>query len=70
MNLIVNTVFSVFMTAVMHWFSTCLLSGQPLSTLPGGFARMIGPIWISCFIVSLFTQRPAVKLAKKLCTKP
>ena len=66
-NLVVNTVFCVIMTAVMHWFTACLLGGLPLSSIPGGFIEMIGPVWISCFIVSLITQRPAVRLAKKIC---
>ncbi len=66
-NLVVNTVFCVIMTLVMHGFTACLLGGLPLSTIPGGFLEMIGPVWISCFIVSLFTQRPALKLAHRLC---
>ena len=66
-NLVVNTVFCVIMTLVMHAFTACLLGGLPLSTIPGGFLEMIGPVWISCFIVSLFTQRPALKLAHRLC---
>ena len=65
-NLIVNTVFCVIMTLVMHWFTACLLGGLPLSTIPGGFLEMIGPVWISCFMVSLLTQRPALHLAKKI----
>ena len=66
-NLVVNTVFCVIMTAVMHWFTACLLGGLPLSTIPGGFVEMIGPVWISCFIVSLLTQRPAIRAAKNIC---
>ena len=66
-NLVVNTVFSVIMTVVMHTFSACLIGGQPISSIPGGFAEMIVPIWICCFIVSLLTQRPAIRLAKKIC---
>ncbi len=66
-NLVVNTVFCVIMTAVMHWFTACLLGGLPLSTIPGGFVEMIGPVWISCFIVSLITQRPAIRAAKNIC---
>ena len=66
-NLVVNTVFCVLMTAVMHLFTACLLGGQPLSSLPGGFAEMIGPVWVACFVVSLLTQRPAVRLARRLC---
>ena len=33
----------------------------------GGFLEMIGPVWVCCFFVSLFTQHPAISLAKKLC---
>lgn len=69
-NLVVNMVFCMIMTAVMHWFTACLLGGLPLSTIPGGFAEMIGPVWISCFIVSLLTQRPAIAAAKKICGMP
>ena len=65
-NLVVNTVFCVIMTAVMHWFTACLLGGLPLRSIPGGFAEMIVPVWISCFIVSLITQRPAIRTAKKI----
>ncbi len=66
-NLVINTVFCILMTLFMTWFSTCLLGGQPLSVVPGGFMEMILPVWICCFFVSLFTQRPALKLAKKIC---
>ena len=66
-NLVVNSVFCIIMTAVMHWFNACLLGGMPLSTLPMGFAQMILPVWITCFAVSLLTQRPALRMAKKLC---
>lgn len=65
-NLVVNTVFCVLMTLVMTWFSACLLGGAPLSVIPGGFGEMIVPVWITCFIVSLLTQRPAIRLAKRL----
>lgn len=66
-NLVVNTVFCVIMTAVMCWFTACLLGGAPLTMIPGGFAEMILPVWISCFCVSLLVQRPALRLTKKLC---
>ena len=66
-NLVVNTVFCIIMTAVMHCFAACWLGGLPLSTLPRGFMEMIGPVWMACFFVSLFTQRPAIVAAKKLC---
>ncbi len=68
-NLVVNTVFCIIMTLVMHAFTACLLGGLPVSTIPGGFAEMIGPVWVCCFIVSLVTQRPAIRLAKKICDK-
>ena len=66
-NLVVNTVFCVIMTVIMHAFTACLLGGQPVSSIPGGFAEMICPVWICCFIASLLTQRPAIRLAKKIC---
>ena len=49
--------------------SACLLGGQPLSSLPGGFAEMILPVWVCCFIVSLLTQRPTLWLARRICGK-
>lgn len=66
-NLVVNTVFCVIMTVVMCWFTACLIGGAPLRVIPGGFAEMILPVWSCCFLVSLITQRPAIRLAKKLC---
>ncbi len=66
-NLVVNTIFSVVMTLVMGWFTACLLGGAPLSAVPGGFVEMILPVWVACYAVSLLTQRPALRLAKKLC---
>lgn len=66
-NLVVNTVFCVIMTAVMGWFTACLMGGAPLSVVPRGFAEMILPVWACCFVVSLLVQRPAIRLAKKLC---
>ena len=67
MNLIVNTIFCIIMTVVMHVFTACILGGQPLSSIPGGFAEMILPVWVCCYIVSLLTQRPALRLARKIC---
>ena len=66
-NLMVNTVFCVIMTAVMCWFTACLLGGAPLSVVPGGFAEMILPVWAACYVVSLLVQRPAIALAKRIC---
>lgn len=66
-NLAVNTVFCVIMTAVMCWFTACLLGGAPLSVVPGGFAEMILPVWVACYVVSLLVQRPAIALAKRIC---
>ena len=66
-NLVVNTIFCTLMTVIMHAFTACLLGGQPLSTIPGGFLEMIGPVWICCYVVSLLTQRPSLKAAKKIC---
>ena len=65
-NLVVNTIFCVIMTVVMCWFTACLLGGAPLSVIPGGFAEMILPVWVCCFVISLLTQRPAIRLAQKL----
>lgn len=66
-NLVVNTVFCVIMTLVMCGFTACFLGGASLSVIPGGFAEMIVPVWVCCFIVSLASQRPAIRAAKRLC---
>ena len=66
-NLVVNTIFCMIMTVVMCWFTACLLGGMPLSMIPGGFMEMIGAVWVACFIVSMLTQRPAMRLAHKIC---
>ena len=66
-NLVVNTFFCIVMTIFMTWFSLCVRGHAPLQAIPGGFLEMIGPVWVCCFFVSLFTQRPAIRLAKKLC---
>lgn len=66
-NLVVNTGFCVIMTVVMCGFTACFLGGAPLSVIPGGFAEMIVPVWVCCFFVSLFSQRPASRMAKRLC---
>jgi len=68
-NLVVNTVFSVIMTFVMGWFTACLLGGAPLIAAVQGFGQMIVPVWIACYIVSLLVQRPAMRLAHKICGK-
>ena len=69
-NLVVNTVFSIIMTFIMGWFSACLLGGAPLVAAVQGFGQMIVPVWIACYIVSLFAQRPAMRLAGKICGAP
>ena len=68
-NLVVNTFFSVIMTLCMTWFSLCVRGHAPLQAVPGGFLEMIVPVWICCFFVSLFTQRPAIRMAAKFCNK-
>lgn len=68
-NLVVNTVFSVIMTLVMGWFTACLLGGAPLIAAVQGFGQMIVPVWIACYFVSLFVQRPSMALAHKIVGK-
>ncbi len=68
-NLVVNTVFSVIMTLVMSWFNACFLGGAPFGAALQGFGRMIIPVWIACYFVSLFTQRPIMALAHKIAEK-
>ena len=69
-NLVVNTFFCIVMTVFMTWFSLCVRGRAPLRAVPGGFLEMILPVWICCFFVSLFTQRPAIRMAKKICGIP
>lgn len=66
-NLVVNTFFCIVMTVFMTWFSLCVRGRAPLQAIPGGFIEMILPVWVCCFFVSLFTQRPAIGMAKKIC---
>ncbi len=66
-NLVVNTFFCIVMTIFMTWFSLCVRGHAPIQAVPAGFAEMIGPVWVCCFIVSFFTQQPALKTAKYLC---
>ncbi len=66
-NLVVNTFFCIVMTVFMTWFSLCVRWHAPLRAVPGGFAEMILPVWICCFAVSLCTQQPALKAAKRIC---
>ena len=66
-NLVVNTFFCIVMTVFMTWFSLCVRGHAPIRAVPGGFMEMILPVWICCFFVSLFTQRPAIRMAKRLC---
>ena len=67
-NLVVNTFFCIVMTVFMTWFSLCVRGHAPLQAIPGGFIEMILPVWVCCFFVSLFTQRPAIRTAKKICS--
>ena len=53
--------------ALISAFGIWYKVGLPLSTIPGGFIEMITPVWISCFIVSLLTQRPTLRAAKRIC---
>ena len=66
-NLVVNTFFCIVMTVFMTWFSLCVRGHAPLQAIPGGFIEMILPVWVCCFFVSLFTQRLAIGMAKKIC---
>ena len=65
-TLVVNTVFCILMTAAMTWFALCVREHAPIQAVPGGFAEMICPVWVGCYIVSFFAQHPALNLAKKL----
>ena len=66
-NLVVNTFICSVMTIFMTWFSLCVSCRVPLQAIPGGFLEMILPVWVCCFFVSLFTQRTAIGMAKKIC---
>lgn len=66
-NLVVNTYFCILMTMFMTWFSMCVRGNAPIQAVPGGFLEMIGPVWVCCFVVSLLTQQPAIRIAKQLC---
>lgn len=66
-NLVVNTFFCFVMTVFMTWFSLCVRGHAPLKAVPGGFLEMILPVWICCFFVSFYTQRPALRTAKRIC---
>lgn len=66
-NLVVNTYFCILMTMFMTWFSMCVRGNAPIRAVPGGFLEMIGPVWVCCFVVSLLTQQPAIRITKQLC---
>ena len=66
-NLVVNTFFCIVMTIFMTWFSLCVRGNAPIQAVPGGFLEMIGPVWICCFFVSFFTQKPMIRKAKEIC---
>lgn len=66
-TLVVNTVFCLLMTVFMTWFALCVRGHAPIQAVPGGFAEMICPVWVCCFIVSFFAQHPAIRMAKKIC---
>lgn len=66
-NLVVNTYFCILMTMFMTWFSMCVRGNAPIQAVPSGFLEMIGPVWVCCFVVSLLTQQPAIRITKQLC---
>ena len=66
-NLVVNTFFCTIMTIFMTWFSLCVRGHAPIGAVPHGFLEMILPVWICCFFVSLYTQKPMMRKAKEVC---
>ncbi len=68
LNLIVNTVFTLFLSIVMTFVNVYLLAGAPLPAVFFGVIENFIPIWIVCYIVSFISSPICQKLAIRLTT--
>lgn len=68
LNLIVNTVFTFFLSIVMTFVNVYLLAGAPLPAVVFGVIENFIPIWLVCYLVSCLSAPICQKLAIK-CTQ-
>lgn len=73
-NVYINTWYAVILNIIMTVLDTFVLGGAPMAMffplLLIGWAQNIIPVWIFCYVVTLFCQGPCENLARKVCNDP
>lgn len=66
-NVPVNSVYACIINLAITTLDACILGGAPAFAIIPGWLMNIVPVWIFCYIVTLFVQGPIENLARKLC---
>ncbi|MCI9124167.1 MAG: hypothetical protein HFH35_08830 [Eubacterium sp.] len=66
LNLVVNTVYTLFLSIIMTFVNVYLLAGAPLPAVLFGVLENFIPIWIVCYIISLISAPVCQNLAIRL----
>lgn len=66
MNVVVNTIFTFFLSLVMTFVNVYIVAGAPIIAVVFGVIENFIPIWAVCYIVSFVCSPICQKLAIKL----
>lgn len=73
-NVYINTWYAVILNIIMTVLDSFVLGGAPLAAflpiLVIGWAQNIIPVWIFCYVTTLFAQGSCENLARKVCHDP
>lgn len=69
-NVPINTVYAVILNLLVGTLDACVLGGAPLVAAIFGFFQNIVPVWIACYVVTLFLQGPVEGLARRITNDP
>ncbi|MCH4084645.1 MAG: hypothetical protein LKF00_09935 [Olsenella sp.] len=69
-NVPINTVYAVVLCYLVGALDACVLGGAPLVASVFGFLQNIVPVWIACYVVTLFLQGPVEGVARGITNDP
>lgn len=69
-NVPINSVYAGVINLVITTLDACILGGAPAFAIIPGWLQNIIPVWIFCYVVTLFAQGPIENLARKACHDP
>jgi hypothetical protein len=69
-NVPINTVYAVVLCYLVGTLDACVLGGAPIIASVFGFLQNIVPVWIACYVVTLFLQGPIEGVARGITNDP